>query len=352
MNKIAERYLKGTKNKFAYLLKENKFPISEFIDTGNYALNALISGDPEQGIPSGRIVQLAGEASVGKSYISIDIVKQAQIKGYTVLYYDTEGAQNYDQLIERGIDTETFVHIPCDLLKSVQADVLKVLDECEKKDKVLIVIDSIGNLMSMKEYADVRTENDKRDMTKAQEMKSLFRSMAIPAAAKNVPIIAVNHEYQTMELYSKKIQVGGSGPQYNSSIIISMSKSKEIEGAAKTVIGSGVRCTSVKNRFGKEKSQIRIVIDYAKGITRHSGLFDVASDVGAITSPKNGWYKIDGDEKLYRKKEFHNDSPLWEQLFKIGLSQKIKDQYSYTSGNDTGEIVDEFAGEENSVEES
>jgi len=354
MNKIIERYLKNTKNKYAYLLEEDKFPIAEYITTGNYALNALISGDPEKGIPSGRVIQFSGEASVGKSYISLDIVKQAQQLGYSIFYFDTEGANHYTQLIDRGVDPTSFVHIPCDVLKSVQADVLKLMDGVDSGEKVMIVIDSIGNLLSTKEYEDSRIDSGKRDMTKSQELKSLFRTMVLPSAAKNIPVIVVNHEYSTLELYSKKVQSGGTGPQYLSSITVSMSKSKEIEGAAKTVIGSGVRCTSVKNRFGKEKSQVRIVIDYAKGITKHSGLFDVASEVGAITSPKNGWYKIEGDEKLYRKKEFHNTSPIWKTLFDGGLADKIIAQYTYANSIEQKgtEEIDEFAGEENSVEES
>lgn len=195
MSTIADRYLKTTKNPHAYSLKEDKYPITDWISTGNLALNTLISADPNKGIPTGRIIQFAGPASVGKSYVSAQVVIEAQKKGYTCFIFDTEGAGNREQWIQRGLDEELTVHIPIVGINSTRIEILTILEEIKKTDKALIVVDSLGNLLSDKEMKDQFKDDAPVDMTKAKDLKKFFRQIAIELMVKNVPCIVVNHEY-------------------------------------------------------------------------------------------------------------------------------------------------------------
>lgn len=324
---IMQRYLKKTKT-YASVVAENKYDIREWISTGNYALNTLISGDPEKGFPSGKIIQFAGPSSTGKSFIAIECVKQAQKAGYRIFYYDTEGAQTPKQLMARGVDGNTCILIPIAIVKETQEDILNLINDVTEKDKVMIVMDSIGNMVTNKEYTDAVEGNNKRDMTRQQELKSLMRTISVPAMIKNIPIILINHTYLTMDLFPQEVTSGGTGPLYNSSAIITLSKSKDI-GPDKEPIGAIIRGMSYKNRLGKEKSKASVTISYSRGLTKYSGLFDLAISVGFIDSPKNGWYRINGGEKLLRKADIVNSEELMLKMLNEGLSQKLRNKFSY-----------------------
>ena len=367
MSKIAERYLKSTKNQHAYSLKEDKYPINDWISTGNLALNTLISADPNKGIPTGRIIQFAGPASVGKSYVSAQVVIEAQKKGYTCFIFDTEGAGNREQWIQRGLDEDLTVHIPIVGINATRIEILTILEEIKKDDKAIIVVDSLGNLLSDKEMKDQYKDDAPVDMTKAKDLKKFFRQIAIELMVKNVPCIVVNHEYSSLDLYSRQVQQGGTGPAYNSSVIVSMSKSKEEEGSGtnKEIVGSGMRCTSVKNRMAREKMVVRPVIDYNKGLSLYSGLFDLAVSTGNIVSPKVGWYayKEDIDAPEFdkenpkgwvtgkRKRDFNSSSSdIWETILNAGLREGLYEMFSYQSSAEGGVFDDSELVEENKEE--
>jgi hypothetical protein len=148
--------------------------------------------------------------------------------------------------------------------------------------------------------------------------------------------------HNTTDLFAKKVQGGGKGVAYNSSTVISMSKAKDQEGTgkAKVIHGSLATCTAVKNRFGRENGQVKIAINYDKGLVPHSGLFDIAEKTGHIISPSSGYYTVDATkfhgnvseytEKKMRKKEF-DDGVLWETLLNAGFNSALGELYKYSS---------------------
>lgn len=364
---LIQRYLKNTKSEYAYHLKDNKYPIKEWISTGNLSINTLISADPSKGIPTGRVIQFAGPASVGKTYIAQQCVLEAQKAGYQIFYFDSEGAQDYDSLVSKGIDEDMFVLIPVRTVREAQTEILTIINSIEKDDKALFVLDSAGNLGTDKEIRDAEDATGKEDMGKrAKEFKGMFRTILMPLASKNIPMIVINHEYQTMEMYGRAKQSGGTGIEYGSSVIISMTKSKEEEGSgtSKELVGTGAKCTTFKNRFAREKMQVRVVIDYNKGLSKYSGLFDLAVYSDAIVSPVQGWYcyrehidakdwDANGDipkgwSQKKRKKDFGSDqSDVWDSILENGLTDKLYSHFSYQSTaegifDDTDYLSDEL----------
>lgn len=328
---LAERYLAKTKTP-AYLLQEDSFPIPCFYDSGNYALNALLSGDwKDGGYPAGRVTQLAGPNSVGKTYLFTEAIVLAQKKQKALIHaIDSEFGSDAQSWINRGVNPALFIHNPIYHIKQVTSEVLSFITEVKPADNAVVLIDSVGNLSSNKETADLLAGKDTADMTRAKELKAMFRQILIPAGKAGVPIWVVNHEYQTIGLFSSKVQGGGTGPGYGSSIVVSMTKAKD-KTKDKIVTGTVLNCTSVKNRFAKEQSKISIIIDFESGLSRYSGLFALALEGGFITSPTQGYYSHHGSDKKNRMTFYANNPELWEELLANGFGDWINDKFRYKS---------------------
>lgn len=208
-----------TKNsKFGALLSDGggTSKISEYISTGNYMLNACMSGSILKGIPNNRSVCLSGESGVGKTFLLLNMCREAQKKGYFVIYYDSENAVDGEVAENFGIDLSLFRYEPVQTIQEFRSNVTNIIDTLiEQKElgnkipKLFIALDSAGNLASQKEIDDAKTFSDKADMSRAKMMKSLFRIMMSKLGIIEGSFIFTNHIYKTMDLYSQDIQSGG-----------------------------------------------------------------------------------------------------------------------------------------------
>lgn len=339
-NSIVLNYLKTTKNENAYQLSEEREirPVTNYIHTGNYLLNAQISGSVYKGIPDGRIIQFSGPESVGKTYIATEVCINAQKQGYTPLYIDSEGDKELSSFEKRGIDPENFILSPMNSVKEIQTDILNILDKIGPDDKMLIIIDSFGNLATSKEIDDAKEGKEVRDMTGAQVRKSLFRTIAIPLSIKRVPLLLINHEYEVVGAYvPTKKQSGGTGSLYNSTGIFSFKKTKEKDGDS-GVIGAIIKSKAVKNRLAKENTEIEFIINYNKGLLPYSGLFELACEAKIIDDSVKGWYTYKGDKM--RRSQFAGNSSLWDEMLKEGLANYIENYFKYQSK------IDDNSGDE------
>jgi len=219
-------------DKSAEILAEDKTAeISDYIDTGNYILNAAITGSMFKGVPAGRCTVLAGDPGTGKTYLAMSICRNAQKKGYFVVYMDSEASVDTEFIKRLGCDPERMMVKPVMTISEVStfvSNICKQISETpeEERDKLILVLDSLGNLTSDKEYNDTVEGNSKRDMTKQQEIKALFRTNATALGRLNIPFIVNSHVYQTLDLYAKKIVSGGSGINFNASVTLMLSVSK------------------------------------------------------------------------------------------------------------------------------
>ena len=264
--------------------------IQEWISTGNYILNACMSGDIYKAVPTGRVVTFSGTSGAGKSFLACSCCREAQKLGYIPIYLDSEGAIDSDFVRRLGVDpnrliikkvntimeTSQFVANLCNKLQEQQ-------DKYGQHDKVIIVLDSLGNLTSEKEREDTLSGSQKADFTKAKDTKAMFRVCATPIAKLQIPWIVVNHVYQSMSFIPQNIQAMGSGIVYNASITIELSaaklEDKENDSAAKTKAGSdagtknGVLVTAkpVKSRFCRPM-KVKFQIPYYKKPNPYVGL--------------------------------------------------------------------------------
>lgn len=199
----------------AELLSESKTAvIPDYISTGWYILNAAMTGSLFKGAPASRVVTLCGESGVGKSYLAVSICREAQKKGYTPIYMDSEGAIDTEFVERLGCDASNFIIKQVTTITEVSSFMANILKEAnsvpvEERPKIVFVLDSLGNLTSAKELNDTIEANQKRDMTKQQEVKALFRTNATALAKAGALFIVNSHVYKTQDLFAKTIVSGG-----------------------------------------------------------------------------------------------------------------------------------------------
>lgn len=244
--------------------------IDEWISTGSYILNAALSGSIRGGMPNRRSLGLAGEEGSGKTYVALSICRNAINQlGYQAIYMDSEGSIDKDFVARLGVDTSKVRLQPVNTIEEVNfissqivEQFEKALDAGQETPKVIMVLDSLGNLTSEKEATDTREGNEKRDMTKQQAIRKLFRVNGMKFAKLGIPFIVNAHVYEKIGSYIPGKEVsGGGGLKYNVSIMFMLSKKrlddKEAEENAKSKnidavrVGVTITVTPIKQRFAK-----------------------------------------------------------------------------------------------------
>jgi recombination protein RecA len=312
---------------------------TDWIGTGNYALNYLISGDFNKGIPLGKVTVFAGESGAGKSYIcSGNIVKNAQQQGIYVILVDTENALDESWLHALGVDTD-----PSKLLKlnmSMIDDVAKAISTFmidykalpdEERMKVLWVIDSLGMLLTPTDVNQFEAGDMKGDMgRKPKALTALVRNCVNMFGSHNVGLVATNHTYASQDMFDPDDKIsGGQGFIYASSIVVAMKKMKlkEDEDGNKVSEVNGIRagCKVMKTRYAKPFEGMQVKIPYATGMSPHSGLVDLAEKKGILKKEGNSLVFTTSDGEIikqFRKKWEANENGCLDKLMADFANQK------------------------------
>jgi RecA/RadA recombinase len=314
-NPFALKYLKALGENASIVSEGTIYDNREFVNTGCLLLNAQISKSIYNGIPTHKIITLAGEESTGKTFVLLGILKNflEQTENGMVVFFESEGAVNKETFEERGLDTsriilksvktvEEFRHISTTFVKNY------TLDKPEERPKILMCLDSLGMLPSAKEVKDAEEGNDKSDMTRPKIIKSLFRILTVELAVANIPFIVTNHVYATMDMYGKPEMGGGSGLKYAGSTILFFGKSqfkeKDEETKKEEHAGITVTSTTIKGRDTRINKKVKFVIHADYGLDKFSGLFDFCKEHGMIDKTGNRWYwKSEGIETAIFKKQ-------------------------------------------------
>ena len=267
------------------------FGDKEFVNTGVPMMNVALSGDTEGGLTNGLTV-LAGPSKHFKTSFAL-LMAGAYLKAKkdaVMLFYDSEFGSPQAYFTQFGIDTNRVLHTPIANVEELKFDLVAQLENIDKKDDVIIVIDSIGNLASKKELEDAMNEKSVADMSRAKALKGLFRMITPYLAMKNIPLLAINHTYMEIGLFPKAIVSGGTGIMYSADNVWSVGRRQQKQGTE--IKGYDFIINVEKSRYVKEKSKVPISVTWDGGIDPYSGLLDVALAGGYVTKPSNGWYQL------------------------------------------------------------
>jgi len=265
------------------LLENNSFSeVDEWIPTGNYLLNAQISGSLFGGVPNTRSFGVMGDPGTGKSFFCLNVVREAQKIGYHVIYCDTEGAIDKSSAIKFGIDSANIRYQPIQTVSQFQTFTSNVIDLVKKakskgeNPKILLVLDSLGMLSTDKELADAMKGHNAADMgAKAKELRKLFRVITLDLTAAKIPLICTNHVYAGGGYVPTKESSGGDGPIFAMSVVAFLSKAQLKDGSG-TKTGIIVTSTLKKSRFTIPE-QVKFHISFSHGMNPYVGLQDYVS---------------------------------------------------------------------------
>ena len=273
------------------ILTESKFfQTKDLIQTSVPALNVALSGKLDGGLTPGLTV-FAGPSKHFKTAFSLLLAK-AYLDKYDdgiVLFYDSEFGTPQAYFDTFNIDTSRVIHTPITDIEQLKHDVMSQMNGIERGDHVIVVVDSVGNLASKKEVDDALDGKSVADMSRAKQMKSLFRMVTPHLTIKDIPMVVVNHTYQTMEMFSKAVVSGGTGIYYSADNIYIIGRQQEKTGTDLT--GYNFIINVEKSRFVREKSKIPVEVSFEGGISKWSGLLDMAMESGHVIKPSNGWYQ-------------------------------------------------------------
>ena len=318
---ILDKIKKNSSIKDSAILSKSKFfTQKDMIPTSVPAVNIALSGKLDGGLTPG-LTMWAGPSKHFKTAFSLLMAKSYLDKydDAALLFYDSEFGTPQSYFDSFGIDTERVLHTPITDIEQLKFDIMNQLTNLERGEHVIIVVDSIGNLASKKEVEDALDQKSVADMSRAKQVKSLFRMVTPHLSLKDIPMVVVNHTYKEIGMFPKDIVGGGTGSYYSADNIFILGRQQEKDGTE--ITGYNFIINVEKSRYVKEKSKIPVNVSFDGGINKWSGLLDIALESGHVIKPSNGWYsKVDKEtgeveDKKYREKDT-NSAEFWLPVLK------------------------------------
>lgn len=310
MSILAKLKKNSTITETAILSESKYYGEKDMIPTAVPMVNVALSGTLGGGLTPG-FTMIAGPSKHFKTGFSLLLAK-AYLDKYedaAILFYDSEFGTPQTYFDKFGISTDRVLHTPITDVEKLKHDISVQLEKIERGDHVFILIDSIGNLASKKEVEDAVDGKSVADMSRAKQLKSLFRIITPYLNLYDIPLVAVNHTYKEIGMYPKDIVGGGTGAYYSADNIWIVGRSQEKP--KDEIVGYSFNIKVEKSRYVRENSRIPITVTFDGWINKHSGLFDLALEGGFIKSPSSGWYTL-GSDKKFRRSELENDESVWD----------------------------------------
>ena len=348
---VLEKLKKNSNIKETSVLAESKFfTDKDLIPTSIPVVNIALSGRLDGGLTPG-LTMWAGPSKHFKTAFSLLMAKAYldKYKDAALLFYDSEFGTPQSYFDSFGIDTTRVLHTPITDIEELKFDIMKQIKEINRGDHLIIVIDSIGNLASKKEVDDALDQKSVADMSRAKQIKSLFRMITPHLTIKDIPMVVVNHTYKEIGMFPKDIVGGGTGSYYSADNIFILGRQQEKEGT--DIVGYNFIINVEKSRYVKEKSKIPVTVLQQSGISKWSGLLDIALESGHVIKPSNGWYqRVNTDtgeieEKKWRVKDT-DSKEFWTQVLNDPtFNDFIKNKYSVGVGDILQDDIDETFGD-------
>jgi len=330
---VMDKLKKNSRLGHTEVLSESKFfTEKDMTPTDVPMINVALSGSVDGGLAPGLTV-LAGPSKHFKTSFAL-LMAGAYLKANedaVMLFYDSEFGSPQNYFTQFDIDTSRVLHTPITNVEELKFDLVHQLEQLDRDDKVIVVIDSIGNLASKKELEDALNEKSVADMSRAKALKGLFRMATPYLAMKNIPLLAVNHTYKEIGLFPRDIVGGGTGIYYSADNIWILGRQQDKVGSE--IKGYHFVINVEKSRYVKEKSKIPITVSWDAGVIAYSGLLNVALAGQYVAKPSAGWYSVvDRSTGELREGKVREKDTLTEEFWKPILEETdfkefIKKQY-------------------------
>ena len=334
---ILDKIKKNSTIKDTSILSQSKFfTKKDMIPTSIPIINVALSGRLDGGLTPG-LTMWAGPSKHFKTAFSLLMAKSYLDKydDSVLLFYDSEFGTPQSYFESFNINTDRVVHTPITDVEQLKFDIMQQLTNIERNEHVIIVIDSIGNLASKKEVEDAMDQKAVADMSRAKQMKSLFRMVTPHLTMKDIPLVVVNHTYKEIGMFPKDIVGGGTGSYYSADNIFILGRQQEKDGSE--LAGYNFIINVEKSRYVKEKSKIPVSVSFDGGISKWSGLLDLALESGHVIKPSNGWYsKVNvetgkPEDKKYRLKETETKEFWIDILTNKQFYDFVKNKYAMSA---------------------
>ena len=339
---LLEKLKKNSSIKDSSILSKSKFfNEKDMVPTAVPMINVALSGQLDGGLTPG-LTMWAGPSKHFKTAFSLLMAKSYMDKypDAVLLFYDSEFGTPIKYFETFDIDMDRVLHTPLTDIEQLKFDIMQQLQEVTRGDKLIIVLDSIGNLASKKEVEDALEGKSVADMSRAKQVKSLFRMVTPHLSMKDIPMVVVNHTYKEIGMFPKDIVGGGTGSYYSADNIYILGRQQEKDGTE--IVGYNFIINVEKSRYVKEKSKIPISVSFEGGINKYSGILDIALEGGFVTKPANGWYaKVDRSTGEIGEKKRMADTQTAEFMEPILASDEFKnyvrEKYAIAFGSIMGE---------------
>lgn len=342
---LMSKLLKASTLEHAEVMSKSKiYNERDMIKTPVPGLNIAYSGDLDGGLSAGLHVW-AGPSRHFKSLFCL-ISAAAYMHKYPesiCIFYDNEFGSPKEYFKSVGIDPERVLHSPFMTLEDLRTDITNQLKTISRGDKVILVVDSLGLAASNKEVKDAEEGSEKADMTRAKVNKSLFRIVTPYLRVLDIPMLVVQHTYETMEMYAKTVVSGGTGTMLAAENVYILGRQQDKKQGG-PLLGYNFIINIEKSRYVKDKVKIPITVRREGGIARWGGLFDLAVEGGFIhQNNKQNYSLIDPDtgeigEEKFRESEIENNSEFWKKMI---ANPKFKEYIKNTFKVANGELIKE-----------
>ena len=335
-NDFLKEIIKTTGNEYANLVEDGleSGDVDNFIDSGSYIFNALLSGSIHGGLASNKITAIAGESATGKTFFVLGMCKHFLDSNPDagVIFFESESAITKQMVIDRGIDAKRMYMMPVTTVQEFRTQALKVLDnylaqnEADRKP-IMICLDSLGMLSTTKEVEDTSDGKETRDMTRAQVLKAAFRVLTLKLGKAKVPMVVTNHTYDVVgSMFPTKEMGGGSGLKYAASSIIYLSKRKEKDGTE--IVGNIVHCKNHKSRLTIENKMVDVRLTYDKGLDKYYGLLDIAEKYN-IFKKVSTRYELPDGSKQYGKSIMNDPEKYFTEDIMKQIEEAVSKEFKY-----------------------
>ena len=333
MSILLEKLKRNSTIKETDVLSDSRFfNAKDVIQTSVPMINVALSGRLDGGLVPGLTV-FAGPSKHFKTAFALLLAK-SYLEKYDdaiVLFYDSEFGSPQSYFDSFGIDPKRVLHTPITDIEQLKHDAMAQLNNIERSDHIIVIVDSVGNLASRKEVEDAIDGKSVADMSRAKQLKSLFRMVTPHLTMKDIPMVVVNHTYKEIGLYPKDIVSGGTGVYYSADNIYIIGRQQEKEGTELT--GYNFIINVEKSRHVREKSKIPVEVSFEGGISKWSGLIDVALEGGFVTKPSNGWYQKKGSDEKLRLKDTYTKEFWLPILSSKEFQRYVEDTYKISASS-------------------